>query len=80
LIDENKKVRFNNTALEGWFGLTLSLISFLINMPCIAYCLLGSNENPSLIGLLMIYAISLSERIMWINYDAAELEVKFVSV
>ena len=73
MIDDNKKVRLINGALEGWFGLTLGLMGLFVNMPCIAYCLLGSNENPSLIGLLMVYALTLSDQIIWITLNTSDI-------
>jgi hypothetical protein len=66
LIDINKKVRLNKSALESWFSLTLTYLSFLISMTAIGYCILSSNDNPSLAGLLMNYAVGLSTDIIYV--------------
>ena len=57
----------------------LSFLSFMINMPAIAYCMfLG--DNASLIGLLMVHALNLSEGIVGFTLEEAEFETQLVSI
>lgn len=63
-IDNNKRVRLNKAALESWFSISLTYLSFLVNMAAIGYCILSTNDNPSLAGLLMNYALNLSSDII----------------
>jgi ATP-binding cassette subfamily C (CFTR/MRP) protein 2 len=79
-IDINKKVRLNKSALESWFSLTLTYLSFLVNMSAIGYCILSNNDNPSLAGLLMNYAINLSSDIIYFIMSVANFETKIVSL
>jgi ATP-binding cassette subfamily C (CFTR/MRP) protein 2 len=79
-IDINKRVRLNKSALESWFSLTLTYLSFLVNMSAIGYCILSSNDNPSLAGLLMNYALGLSTDITNFILSAAYFETKIVSL
>jgi ABC-type multidrug transport system fused ATPase/permease subunit len=58
----------------------LSFLSFFINMPCIAYCMFSSDTNPSTIGLLMVYALSVSDNVVGIAQSEAGLESKLVSI
>lgn len=77
-IDINKKVRLNKSALECWFSLSLTYLSFIVNMSAIGYCILSSNENASLAGLLMNYALSLSSDIIGFIMSIATFETKIV--
>jgi hypothetical protein len=79
-IDINKTVRLNKSALENWFALHLAFLSFLVNMPCIAFCMFNNTSNPSLVGLLMVYALSLSDDIIGLVLSLTDFETKLVSL
>ena len=55
-------------------------MSFFINMGSIGYCLLSSNTNASLAGLLMNYAINLSSDINTTTNNITQFESKIVSL
>jgi hypothetical protein len=63
-IEQNKRFRVARSALESWFCQRLSNISFLVNMTAIAFCMFSSNENSSLTGLLLSYALTLADDII----------------
>ena len=44
----------------------LSFLSFLINMPCIAFCMFNENTDPATMGLLMVYALKISDTVVWL--------------
>ena len=58
----------------------LTYLSFCVNMTAIGYCILSSNDNPSLAGLLMNYAIGLSTDIIYFIMSVANFETKIVSL
>ncbi len=58
----------------------LAYLSFFINMPCIAYCMFSSNTDPSTMGLLMAYGLSLSYSIVGVALCQADFETKLVSL
>lgn len=70
-IDTNKKVRLNKSALESWFSLSLTYVTFLVNMSAVGYCILSDNNNASLAGLLMNYALNASSDIIYTILSAA---------
>jgi ATP-binding cassette subfamily C (CFTR/MRP) protein 1 len=78
--DKNKRVRLSKAGLENWFCNVLGFMSYLINMPCIGYCMLSNNTNPSLMGLLMVYALSLSDCMVSMTLSSAYFETKLVSL
>ncbi len=49
-------------------------------MSAIGFCLLSSNQNPSLAGLLLAYALNLSDDIISLTFSWAYLEAKMISV
>lgn len=49
-------------------------------MPCIAYCMFSNSSNPSLVGLLMVYALALSETMTSLSLSSAWFETKLVSM
>lgn len=53
-------MRVSRGALQNWFALRLSLLSFFVNMSAIGYSILSNNENASLLGLLLTYAMNLN--------------------
>lgn len=53
-------------------------MSYCINMSAIGYCILSSNENPSLAGLLLTYALTLNEDITGFIFSLAGVETKMV--
>ena len=69
--DTNKRVCLNKAGLENWFSNTLSLLSFMVNMPCIAYSMFSNSSNPALVGLLMVYALTLCESMTDISLASA---------
>lgn len=73
-------MRLCREAMESWFSLRLSLLSFLINMSALAYCILSNNENASLAGLLLTYAGLLNDDIIGTAYNYAKMELKMISV
>ena len=52
----------------------------MVNMPCIAYCMFSNSSNPSLVGLLMVYALALCENMTQISLASANFENKLVSL
>jgi hypothetical protein len=78
--DHNKRVRLSKSGLSNWFCNVLGFLSFLVNMPCIAYCMLGNSSNPALMGLLMVYALSLSDCMISLTLSSANFETKLVSL
>jgi hypothetical protein len=79
-MDNNKRVRLTKAGLENWFSNILSLLSFFVNMPCIAYCMFNNSSNPSLVGLLMVYALSLSDSMIDLTLASAFFETKLISI
>lgn len=51
--------------------MVLSFLSFLINMPCIAYCMFSENTDPATMGLLMVYALGISDSVVNITQSEA---------
>ena len=49
-------------------------------MSAVGYCLLSSNNNASLAGLLMTYALSLSDDILFLTFTYAYFETKIISL
>jgi len=49
-------------------------------MTAIAYCMFSENENPSLAGLLLTYALTLADDIIDTMFCFTSLESKMVSV
>lgn len=49
-------------------------------MPCIGYCMFSNNSNPALMGLLMVYALSLSDFMINLTMASANFETKLVSL
>ena len=78
-VDLNKRARISREAMESWFSQRLGLLSFLINMSALAFCIL-SNENASLAGLLLTYAGLLSDDVVNFSFTYASLEVRMISV
>jgi len=78
-VDRNKQIRITKDGLEGWFAQRLSLLSFVVNMAAIAFCLLSDNKNSSLVGLLMTYALTLNEDILNFMFCYAYVETNMVS-
>ena len=62
-FDENKRVRFTRAGLGNWFNNTLSMLGFIVSMPCIAYSMLWSDGNDSTVGLLLNYALFITSQI-----------------
>lgn len=79
-IEINKRLRITREALESWYCQRLSFISFFVNMTAIAYCMFSENENPSLAGLLLTYALTLADDIIDTMFCFTSLESKMVSV
>jgi len=73
LFDKNKRVRITKIGLENWFANALAYMSFLINMPCIAYCMFSKASDPATMGLLMSYAINLSFNIVGLTLSEADV-------
>lgn len=73
-------MRISREAMESWFSLRLALLSFLINLSALAYSILSSNENASLVGLLLTYASILTDDIIGFSFSYANLELKMISV
>ena len=80
LLDINKRVRLTKAGMESWFSINLTYLSFLINTVSIGYCILSDNPNASLAGLLMNYAITLSNVIKNFTNDIAVFESKVISL
>ena len=59
--------------------MTLGYLSFTINMPAIAYCMFVG-DNASLVGLLMVHALNLSDEIVGFTLEEAGFETQLVSV
>lgn len=49
-------------------------------MSAIGYCMFSSNENPSLAGLLLTYALTLADDIIDTMFSFTSLENRMVSV
>jgi hypothetical protein len=49
-------------------------------MTAIGYCMFSSNENPSLAGLLLTYALTLADDIIDTVFSITYLETKMISV
>jgi len=49
-------------------------------MSAIGYCIFSSNENPSLAGLLLTYALTLSDDIIDSIFSFTNLENRMISV
>jgi ABC-type multidrug transport system fused ATPase/permease subunit len=49
-------------------------------MPCIGYCMFSNESNPSTIGLLMIYAFTISLYAVFTTHSVATFETKMVSI
>ena len=79
-LNRNKQARLTRTAMESWFSLNLTYLSFFINMASIGYCLLSDNTNASLAGLLMNYAINLSNDIIVFTNSVTQFESKIISL
>ena len=60
--------------------MSLTYLAFLINMTAVGYCILSSNGNASLAGLLMNYALNASSDIIYTILSAAYFETKIVSL
>jgi hypothetical protein len=68
-FDVNKRVRLTKSGLENWFSLTLSFVSFLINIPCIAFAMFSGNTDPAMMGLLMVYALKISDNVVYLTQN-----------
>ena len=79
-LDQNKRVRLTRTAMESWFSLNLAYFSFFISTVSIGYCIFSDNTNASLTGLLMNYAINLSNDIIIFTNSVTQFESKIVSL
>jgi len=79
-LDLNKRVRLTRAAMNSWFSVNLTYVSFMINMASIGYCLLSANSNPALAGLLMTYALTLSSDITKTTDRITLFESKLISL
>jgi ATP-binding cassette, subfamily C (CFTR/MRP), member 1 len=79
-FDINKRVRLTKAGLENWFANALALLCFFINMPCIAYCMFSADNDSSVIGLLMTYALYLIFNVSGLVLSEADFETKLVSI
>jgi ATP-binding cassette, subfamily C (CFTR/MRP), member 1 len=78
--NSNKRVRLSKAGLENWFCNVLGFLSYLVNMPCIGYCMFSNNSSPALMGLLMVYALSLSDCMVSLTLASTYFETKLVSL
>ena len=46
-FDINKTVRIDRSGLENWFSMNLAFLSFLVQLPVIAYALFSPDTNPA---------------------------------
>lgn len=53
---------------------------YFINIPCIAYAMFNADSDPTTVGLLMTYAMSIAGSIRGIVYCQAGLENQLVVV
>lgn len=79
-IETNKRARITKEALGSWFSVRLTILSFTVNLFAIGFCLLGSTTDPSLAGLLLAYALNLSDDIISLTFSWANLETRMISV
>jgi ABC-type multidrug transport system fused ATPase/permease subunit len=79
-FDCNKKVRFTKSGLDNWFGNTLAMLCFLINMPAIAYSMFISDSSASTLGLLMNYALFLIYQIAGLIQWEAFFETELITM
>lgn len=73
-------MRVSRSAMESWFALRLTFLSFIINMSAIGYCLLKGNESAAIVGLLLTYTSVLGDDIINVAFSYANLELKMISV
>ena len=67
-------------ATSSWFSIRLAMMTFLINITAIGYLLFSGNENASLLGLLLAYAMNLNENILLVLFNFADLEIHMISL
>jgi|JI10StandDraft_1071094.scaffolds.fasta_scaffold580246_2 hypothetical protein len=66
-------MKVSRSAMESWFALRLTFLSFLINMTAIGYCILSNGESASIVGLLLTYSTVLSDDIINVAFSYASL-------
>lgn len=66
-------MRVSRSAMESWFALRLTFLSFFVNMSAIAFCILSGEETASVAGLLLTYSTILSEDIISVAFAYATL-------
>ena len=79
-MDKAKRVRLNQICMNMWFWMRIGYLTFLINLPCIAFCMFNSASNPAIMGLLMVYALSLSDHITGTTFCFSDMENKCISL
>jgi len=79
-IDKYKRVRLSKTGMESWFSINLTYLSFFVNMASIGYCMLSSNTNAALAGLLMNYAINLSSDIIEFTDSVTRFQAQLIAL
>ena len=71
-FDLNKTVRIDRSGLENWFSMNLAFLSFLIQLPVIAFSLFSPGTDPATMGLLMVYALKISKTVVWLVQSEAD--------
>ena len=79
-MDRLKRIRLSEICMNNWFEMRLGFLSFCINMPCIAYCMFSNSTNPAVMGLLMVYCLSLSNHVTSTTFIFSDLENKLISL
>lgn len=62
-MDVNRRVFLELLGVQTWFMLVLGLVSLIVNAIALIYCVFFSFSNPSLAGLLLIYATQIDENV-----------------
>jgi hypothetical protein len=73
-------VRTVKQALESWFALNLTYLSFFVNIISIAYCILDDSTDAAVVGLLITYALNFSSDINLTILCYAYFETKVISL
>lgn len=56
------------------------MLSFIVNMSAIGYCIISDNGNGSLAGLLLAYSLSINQDLVDAVFSYAYLETKMISI
>ena len=66
--------------MESWFCLRLGMLGFIITMLSVGFSIFTKSDNESLLGLLLIYSLNLSDDVIRAVQSYVRVEKSMISV